>query len=807
MKVEQFLTAEKITQLAKDRFQEERNVKHLEGWFFAKEIMRDCDQKYQLDPDCIRIAKTEKKVMEQIPLWLSKHQVFAGTQDDSFARSYALINPAFTVDSFSGYCDPVAVFGDIDETEQVVNPDGNVVPNSKITKERISALRDYNNHTLYADQLRKAYDIAGDSTSEAIFFIEQVTGHLIPDVRPMLQHGTSFLKAKILEQQANTSDVSKRDYYTAMYLSLESLEILASRYQKMAEEKASKLTGEDANRFALMASTLKRIPMQGASNLYEAIQAFILIWQTMCLEQTPNPFAFSVGNADRIFEPYRAKENTDRELSASLLKHLLVFFNVADRSWAISQNLIVGGKSNQGVDLTNMTSYALLDAYFDMNLPQPILSVKLHKNTPDELYENLGRFFFTPGILTPSLFNDDAVFEVLENVSHVDPEDLQDYAIAGCQEPLIMGKDNGNTTNSWLNLGKILELSINDGVSTITGKRLGRTDIENGYDNKLSLLQNIRCVFYENVNRYVDQMVASANAASEAISILQVPFLSTLMGGIESGIDVRNPKLQGTKYNGSGCLIHGLSVVADSFIAIDYLLKESPQDADRLVHALQTNFEDDEALREYLHTCPKYGNNIAKVDQEAALIANKVCDIISSRKNYLGNPFRADFSTPSTHLLYGFWVGATPDGRKSREMLGYGVDPLFGDANQGMGFRMLSAFQLPFDRMNGGYASHLGINPGYFKTKTMEEKGMEFKKKIFNPLFFNDSSANTPFYLYVNVTTPEMLRKVLAEPKKYAPSGVYIVRIHGTFVNFLDLSPAIQEDIIKRLDPASTSFS
>ena len=64
----------------------------------------------------------------------------------------------------------------------------------------------------------------------------------------------------------------------------------------------------------------------------------------------------------------------------------------------------------------------------------------------------------------------------------------------------------------------------------------------------------------------------------------------------------------------------------------------------------------------------------------------------------------------------------------------------------------------------------------------------------------------SPFYLYVNVTTPETLRRVLADPKRYAPSGVYIVRIHGTFVNFLDLSPAIQEDIIRRLDPRSSAL-
>jgi formate C-acetyltransferase len=76
---------------------------------------------------------------------------------------------------------------------------------------------------------------------------------------------------------------------------------------------------------------------------------------------------------------------------------------------------------------------------------------------------------------------------------------------------------------------------------------------------------------------------------------------------------------------------------------------------------------------------------------------------------------------------------------------------------------------------------------------------------VIEPLFFyGDKEKVSPYYLYVNVTTPETLRKVLENPKKYAPSGVYIMRIHGTFVNFLDLSPEIQEDIIRRLDLHST---
>ena len=198
------------------------------------------------------------------------------------------------------------------------------------------------------------------------------------------------------------------------------------------------------------------------------------------------------------------------------------------------------------------------------------------------------------------------------------------------------------------------------------------------------MLKNIRSTFYQNLEEYVDQMVECANAASEAISLLQVPFLSALMGGIETGIDTRDTRNQGTKYNGSGCLIHGLSVVADSFAAIDRLLEERPKDAGRMLEALRDNFEHDQQMRQYLMKAEKYGNNTANVDDEAAEIAARVSDMVSSKKNYLGNPFRADWASPSTHLLYGYWVGATPDGRMAREQLGYGIDPLYGEAHTGL---------------------------------------------------------------------------------------------------------------------------
>lgn len=791
--ISSYYTPQDLEKSAKILYENERNITRLDGWFLTKEIYERIMEENKGKPHMIRTAYALRAVIEELPLYIDENNVFAGTQRDAFAKSYALINPNFRVSTFNGYCDPTQVYLDIE-------------PNEEFSAERIQKVRKTTQNSDYVTSLKKIYDSAQDDTAEVAYFIEQVTGHLIPDFRPALKYGVKYLREEIKGKLEEVDSEKKKLQYQAMDHTLETVQILAKRYADIAKRDWKTADEKRKKQLEFLIAVLEKVPEQGAESLYEAIQSFILLWQVMCLEQAPNPFAFSVGNADRIFEPYRENEGLSREYTAGLLKHFLVFFNVGDRSWAISQNIIIGGKDNKNLDLTNVTSYALLDAYHAMNLPQPILSVKVHKNTPDELYQELGKFFFTPGCLTPSLFNDDSVFEVLKD-QKIAAEDLQDYSIAGCQEPLIMGKDNGNTTNSWLNLAKILELTLNDGKSFLTEKKIGKSYEELGVKgNPEEILTNIRDAFYKHVDYFVNRMAEHANGASEAISYLPVPYLSCFMGGIESGIDTRDAKEQGTKYNGSGCLIHGLSVIADSFTAIDTLLKMRPQDSKRLMTALKNDFKEDEELRQFLLKCDKFGNNKTAVDLEAIDIANRISDLVRSKKNYLGNAFRPDFATPSTHLIYGSLVGALPNGRKAKDMLNYGVDPLYGDAQNGLGYRVLSTQKLPYEQFNGGYASHLGLDPNYFKADSKESKGMEFKTKVLNPLFFGNKEGKiAPFYLYVNVTTPETLRKVLENPKKYAPSGVYIMRIHGTFVNFLDLSPEIQEDIIKRLDLQSTT--
>lgn len=791
MKVTNIYAKGEITEKAKKLFREERAKKRLDGWFMARELAFEATgfDHSKLSEEMMA-AKELENILHKLPLSISVNNVFAGTQSDSFARSYALINPAFQVETFSGYCDPTAVFGDIE-------------PNEEFTAERINLMRERTKKGDYVRDLSAVYDKYTKYTGEVAFFIEQVTGHLIPDFRTAIKVGLKNIIADLEAKISVETDEEKKDTFEAMKIVLEATVVLANRYADIAALQKKTATVDRAAQLDVMEKTLRKVPEYGAESLYEAIQSFLLLWEVMTLEQAPNPFAFSVGNADRIFEPYRAMSGETREEAAELFRHFLVFFNVGDRSWAISQNVLVSGRDVDGNDLTNEMSYAIMDAYYDMNLPQPILSVKLHKNTPAKLYKEMGKFMFTPGVLTPSFFNDDTVFEALKG-GGVDEKDLPDYSVAGCQEPLIMGQDNANTTNSWFNLPKILELTLTGGKSTITGEEIG-TFVE--YHDTKTLLENIREAFYKNAEKFAQEMADAANGASLALSHLRVPFLSAFMGGCESGIDTRHPERQGTKYNGSGCLIHGLSVIADSFMAIDKLLAERPEDCDKLIEAIKANFVGYEELRDFLKSAPKFGNGIESVDKEAAEIADRISDTVRSLKNYLGNNFRADWSSPSTHLLYGYWVGATPDGRLSRDMLGYGVDPLYGEAGNGLGFRTLSAMKLPYGKFNGGYASHLGIDPKYFKGADYEEKGEEFGEKILKPIFFNEKNENlSPSYLYFNITTPDTLRKVLAEPEKYAPSGVYIMRIHGTFVNFLDLSPAIQNDIITRLDLESTKI-
>jgi formate C-acetyltransferase len=673
-----------------------RSQESMDEWFFVQEIKMQEHEAMRSEggnpDDAPGQAELLCRVVRRMPISIVKGSAIAGTQDGAFSASYALINPSFKVEEFAGYCDPTAIYDD-------VSPN----PEKGISAERIQAVRQYWENTGYVEELQEICTKAGDEIKEVVYFAEPVTGHTIPDLRPYLKNGV-----RAMQQQARESG---QEYGRIMATALDAVIILADRYRELAESLAQREDCEkEKARLLCIVELLSRIPEKPAKTLHEAIQSFVLLWQVMALEQAPNPYAFSVGNIDRILQPYYSETDTSREEAVELVRHLLCFFQVGKRCWAISQNVIVGGRDETSRDLDCDMTYIVLDAFFETNDPQPALSVKVHTGTSERLYRSLGRFFYSPGHSTPSLFNDDVMFEILRDRDVVD-DDLPDYCIAGCQEPLIMGKASLNTTNTWLNLAKVLELATNDGLSLITGKKIGPSWQELGYTGGAdAVYENLEHVFYDVLDRILPHMCDAGNSYTVLLGKEKpVPFTSALMDSFHTWRDMRDTQKQGTRYNASGCLIHGLSVVADSLYAVGRALSYGEWTAADIRAALQKNFEGYGELSNFLSSQDKFGNDCDEADAIAVQLVNGVSDRINNLTNPTGNNYLADWSTPSTHLLYGYWVGATPDGRTSRTMLGYGVDPHPAFDRNGLPNRLLSAWKLPYLKMTGGYASHIGL--------------------------------------------------------------------------------------------------
>ena len=774
-------------------------TERLDGWFYIQEFRMNRLKKLMKSRKMYSKAQIQAKlledVLEKFPLKIRNGEIFAGTEDDAFSKTYALINPNFKVEAFEGYCDVMAVYNDITINRY-----------KGITAERVNKVRKFWAENDYTKQLSEIYSSTGLETKEVAYFVEQVTGHTICDFGPALKNGLDYVITKAKNKKKiykNNSDKVK--FLDAVIISLNAAIKLSERYSNIAEDTAKKYTGIRRKELQLIARTCKKVPKYGAENLYEAIQSFMILWMVMNIEQAPNPYAFSVGNLDRILQPFYAKRRIPKGLAVEMMRHLLALYNVGDRNWAISQNIIVGGRDEKGNDLTSDMTEIVLDAFFKSNNPQPNLSVKLHNNTPKSLYKSINRFFFTVGHSTPSLFNDDKMFAALKQKG-IETKDLKDYGIGGCQEPMIMGKESGNTTNSWLNLAKILELTLNNGSSLISGEKIGLNYKELGInDNSLNSLEKVKTAFYKQLDYFIKKMIRAANDCTKVLSGLPVPFLSAFMGGVGSGIDIRDFKGKGSPYNGSGCLIHGMAVVSDSFTAIKYMYEKRDDLSNKdLIDALRKNFRDNMKLRAFLLSAPKYGNNDNYADIETVELCRKVTDKINKQKNIFGCRFNADWSTPSTHLLYGYWVGATPDGRFARERLNYGLDPSVGAAKKGLLPRVVSLQKLPLEKMYGGYAYSIGLEPDMFSPDKSNRE--EVFRTILDSIFGFNGRPNRKggFYAYFNVCSADIFKDAIKHPEKY--NGVFMARIHGTFVNLLDLSPAIQDDIIKRLDPPACAI-
>jgi formate C-acetyltransferase len=129
----------------------------------------------------------------------------------------------------------------------------------------------------------------------------------------------------------------------------------------------------------------------------------------------------------------------------------------------------------------------------------------------------------------------------------------------------------------------------------------------------------------------------------------------------------------------------------------------------------------------------------------------------------------------------------------AREELNYGVDPLFGEQALVLGFRILSNMRLSFDKFSGDMPPTSELTQNFSKPPTMRARARNVQGENKRPTVFQRKKQkhSSTFTFTSTSPLPKHCARSLLTRRSIAPSGVYIMRIHGTFVNFLDLSPAI----------------
>ncbi len=743
------------------------------NWFLLEEIKMKSYLETEGLPLPIRRARMLEKVLLEMPISIEPNDLLVGTEDDIFATSYDLFKSG--LEEFSGYLGYGGIYGEVE---------------GAFPQERIERVRDFWLNEEY--ERRKSSLFTPEEQAwmdEAVFFVEPVTGHAIHDAPTVLTEGYTGILARAEKKLRPESDEEKRVFYEAVRIALKAAMAFAERYSDLAASMAREEQDTQRGRELLeMSRILRKVPTGPAESFYEAVQSFWLTYVIMHIEQTPNPYAFSLGRVDQFLYPYYRRDRDAGKITdddaVELIQNLWIKVNVGRKLWAVSQNVVIGGVRSDGSDATNELSYLILDATDDLAIPLPTITVKVHRQTPTQLFDRAINFLLK-GRGQPTIINDDVVVES-KMATGVSLEDARESAIAGCQEPLVQGAENARTTASWFSLPRCLELALNDGVSLLTDKEIG---LPTGTLADYSSYEKLWQAFWRQVDFFIEQAVDCANRCDKLLAELRpAPFISAIMNDcIEKGADFRK---DGARYNFSGFLCHGVANVADSFAALKKLVFEEKRlKAVDVLNALRTDYANDPTIRLVLiNHAPKYGNDDDYVDSIAAEIARRVADTVPRYRNSFGGVFRPGFSTPSTHVLYGMRCGATPDGRKHRDTFAFGIGPMQGYNRNGPTALALSVTKFPHWKATHGLAFSQSLPPGVITCSEDVEKLKAFIRS------YLDMGGR---YIHYNVQDVETLRDAKVHPEKHRD---IIVRVHGMNAYFVNLDPLIQNDIISRAE-------
>jgi pyruvate formate-lyase/glycerol dehydratase family glycyl radical enzyme len=626
---------------------------------------------------------------------------------------------------------------------------------------------------------------------------DHAQGHICPNVTKWLQLGPSGLKKKVEEKLLNANENNK-EFYKATHMVLDASCRFIERYSMLAEKMASKENNiESACHLKKISEICKNLAKRPAQNLHEAVQSLWFLF--VILQAESNASSFSPGRLDQILYPYYKNDIDNGILKdedvQELFDALWIKFNeiVYMRNqhsaqyfagFPIGFNIIVGGQSVNGNDVTNELSYIVLKAQEHLQLPQPNLSARIHKKSPDIFIQRCVKVLKL-GTGMPQFFNDESIIPALKKVG-ITHEDAMNYAITGCVEITTPGNNLGWSDAAMVNLVKILEITLNNGRCMQTGKKIG---LDFGNLTDFARFEDIEEAFKKQIIFFISKLTAACEIVEKAhINQLPSPLLSSVIDNcIEDGIDIT---AGGAKYNYSGIQFIQAANLADCFAALKELVYEKKKvSKEYLLKNLRENYTDECLRLTMLNKAPKYGNDIEWVD----LLANKWVEYFATElktyKNFRGGPYHTGMYTVSAHVPMGKNVGATPDGRKDGEPLADGgMSAVYGRDKKGP-----TALLNSVNRINSEY----GTNGTLLNMKfipSMFNKNEGFNKFCMLLRALTEMKIN---HVQFNIISKKELMNAKKNPEEYKN---LLVRVAGYTAYFTELANDLQDEIIARTE-------
>ncbi len=685
---------------------------------------------------------------------------------------------------------------------------------SEETKEKLREIhKKWDVNTITSNALRVIPEQAKEAAEDLIFILTAFrsgVGHVVVDYEQCIKKGLQYFIEQAERQKKTLSIddkdyVDKANYYDTVAIVCSAAINFAKRFSLLAEKKAEAEKDERRKKELYdIAQICKIVPAYPARSFWEALQSFWFVHLILHLES--NGHSVSPGRFDQYMYPsYRqsldngiASEKNAEELVQCLWLKFFEINKVRDKistvafgGYPMFQNLILGGQTKEGTSAVNELSHLCLETTARVGLPQPSLSIRWFSGCPEDFLNHALRVISYGGGM-PAMFNDEVLIPNMLQLGYT-IEDARNYAVVGCTESTVPGVTEPWLTGGFLNLLKILELTIFNGYDPVLKKQY---DFNTGDVNNASTFDDFLNAYFKQLGHYLGLQIACDNILDRLHGALcPTPFESVLIDGcMQNG---KSSLEGGARYNFTTLEAVGIANVADSLAVIQkYIYEDRALTWYDFKKTLLADYEGSESFRlKLINQVPKYGNDIDYVDSLGNRVLNQLCIEAAKHKNPRGGKYNIALYTIATNVLFARWTGATPDGRKKGTVIADGgVSCSHGMDKSGLTALLKSVVKLDPQKAIGSTLLNVKLNPSLLQGECFS-KICDLVKT-----YFIMKGQHVQF----NVIDAQTLREAMKHPERYP---TLTVRVAGFSVLFTTIDPVLQEDIIKRTEHESGSHN